>query len=181
MGTVFLIFFGAISRLIPHPGNATAITAVALFSGYKTPKRTGWIVPLTAMLLSDILLGFLHGTIGFTLHPNMPYVYGSFVLIWALGLLLKKGPKVLPIISVTILASTLFFIITNFGVWAGPMQMYPHTFSGLLACYAAGLPFFRNMLIGDLVYTGALFGVYALLKNNTLLVKKTKTVTQVIS
>jgi hypothetical protein len=34
---------------------------------------------------------------------------------------------------------------------------------GLITCYGMGVPFFRSAALGDLLYAGAFFGVYALL------------------
>ena len=61
----------------------------------------------------------------------------------------------------TLAGSVLFFVWTNFGVWAF-WNLYPHTLEGLVACYTAAIPFFRNTLLGDVVYSTALFGGFAL-------------------
>jgi hypothetical protein len=60
-------------------------------------------------------------------------------------------------------SSVLFFVLTNFGVWAFD-ALYPKTLEGLMACYVAAIPFFRNTLLGDLSYTVVLFGGFALLE-----------------
>jgi len=38
--------------------------------------------------------------------------------------------------------------------------MYPKNPGGLLSCYAAGIPFFRNTILGDLFYCGLMFGSF---------------------
>lgn len=150
-----MIFAAAASRLVPHPPNLTAITAIALFgSAYLSDRRMAFALPLTALLLSDALLGF---------YDHMEIVYGSFALIVAIGLLLRRR-RTVPMVGATVLTSSvLFFVLTNLGVWA-TSGLYPPTMTGLVACYTAALPFFRNMLVGDVVYALALFGGFALLE-----------------
>jgi hypothetical protein len=90
----------------------------------------------------------------------MPYVYGSFILTGIIGLWLKNHKNAQNIVGATLLSSVLFFLITNFGVWAA--GWYPRTLSGLMQSYMMGLPFFRNTVLGDLCYTGVFFGCYEL-------------------
>lgn len=148
----FLILLAIVGRFFPHPANATPIAAVAIFSGLYLRRRLGIIVPLAAMVLSDAVIGFYS-------FPVMLSVYGSFTLVGVLGLWTRKHKNVLTIGAVTISSSALFFLITNFAVWQFG-TMYSHTFTGLMESYAAGLPFWRNMLAGDVVYTMILVGVY---------------------
>lgn len=147
-----MIFMAALSRLAPHPPNFTPIAAMALFGGaHFVDKRAAFLVPLGAMFLSDSLLGF---------HAGMPFVYGSFALIACIGLGLRRRRPV-PIAVAALSGSVLFFLITNFGVWSLG-SFYPNTREGLLACYAAAVPFFRNTLFGDAVYAAAFFSSFAL-------------------
>lgn len=148
-----MILLAAASRLIPHPPNFAPITAMALFGGaYFSDKRLAFVVPLTAMFLSDVVIG---------LHTLMPVIYGSFTLIVCVGLWLRKRRQWLPIAGAALASSFLFFILTNFGVWAIG-SFYPKTIAGLMACYTAAIPFFQNTLLGATVYTTILFGSFAL-------------------
>ncbi len=148
-----IIFLAAASRLIPHPPNFAPIAAMALFGGaYFSDKRLAFFVPLAAMFLSDLVLG---------LHGLMPVVYGSFAMIVGIGLWLRTRRTALPIAGAALTSSILFFVLTNFGVWAFS-SIYPKTMAGLLACYAAAIPFFQNTLLGDAVYSTILFGGFAL-------------------
>jgi len=148
-----MILLAAASRLVPHPPNFAPIAAMALFGGaYFSDKRLAFFVPLMAMFLSDVVLG---------LHPLMPVVYGSFAMIVGIGLWLRTRRTALPIAGAALTSSILFFVLTNFGVWAFS-SLYPKTMAGLLACYAAAIPFFQNTLLGDAVYTAILFGGFAL-------------------
>ncbi|RED45928.1 DUF6580 family putative transport protein [Seonamhaeicola aphaedonensis] len=131
----------AIFRLFPHLPNVTPITAMALFSGaYFSNKALAYIVPLAAMFLSDLILGFS----GITL-----FVYAAFILVSFIGFISKKTN-----LKTILISSVSFFIITNFGVW---LLGYPKTFDGLIECYTLAIPFFRNSLIGDFFFAGVLY------------------------
>ena len=146
-----LILFAAFSRLMPHPANFTPIAAIALFSGVYFEKKYYLIIPVIAMLLSDIFLGF---------YSTMIWVYGSFAVIALIGLWLKSHKKAGYIFGTTVVSSIIFFIITNFGVWAS--GYYEYSVNGLIQCYTMAIPFFRNSIAGDLVYVTVMFGIYEL-------------------
>ena len=147
----------AISRLIPHAPNLAPVTAVALFSGAWLPDRKlAFTVPLGALFLSDLALGF-YGA------GDLLSVYASSALVVVLGGWVGRNRSVLRIGSGALAGSVLFFVLTNFAVWAFG-TMYPRTGAGLIECYAAALPFFRNTVASDLSYTAALFGGFALLR-----------------
>lgn len=160
---VGMILAAAASRLIPHPPNFAPITAMALFGGTCfASKRLAFLVPLGAMLVSDLAMGLLSGDLSLGMHSLIPIVYGSFALIVCLGFWLRRRGRVGPIIAAAALASSvLFFVLTNFCVWALG-SLYPKTWDGLVACYVAAIPFFHNTLLGDAVYTTVLFGGLAL-------------------
>lgn len=147
-----LIALGAATRFLPHPANLTAVGATAIFAGVVFPKRWGIWLPLLIMIVSDVFIGW---------HKLVLFTWGSMALYVLLGWAMRKRKKTGAIVAATIIGSTQFFLITNWAVWQFE-TMYPHTFSGLLASYVAGLPFYRNMLVGDVVYVGILFGLFAL-------------------
>jgi hypothetical protein len=149
------VLLAAASRLIPHPDNVTPLAAMALFGGAHLSNRAAAVaVPLTALLLSDLVLGF---------HSTMPFVYGSFIVIVLIGARLGRRKAVLPVAIAALASSVLFFLVTNFGVWAMG-TMYPETWAGLTAAYVAAVPFFRNTVVGDLAYVAMLFGGFAYLE-----------------
>jgi hypothetical protein len=149
------IFVAAALRLVPHPPNFTPIGAMALFGGaYFGRRALAFAAPLGALLLSDAILGF---------HSGMPFVYGSVALIVLIGWAVAKRMTTLTIAGAAVASSILFFAVTNFGTWL-TSGMYPQTLSGLAACYAAAIPFFQNTLAGDLIFSGLLFGGFALLE-----------------
>ena len=156
---IFFIIAGALIRILAHfhyivyIPNFAPIAAMALFGGvYFTNKKYALIIPLAAMIISDIFIGFYNPWI-------LVSVYGSFLLIGLLGLWLKKHKTMPNILGASLLGSVGFFLITNFAVWAVPHSLYPHTLQGLLNSYMMGLPFFRNTILGDLFYTGIMFGL----------------------
>lgn len=150
-----LLALAALSRLLPHPPNFTPIAAMALFGAAVLPRRgPALVLPLVALFLSDIVLGFYSPAL-------MASVYGATLLVGVLGLLLarKSRSSAVGIAGAGLTGSVLFFALTN-GVcwWTG----YPHTAGGLAACYTLALPFFRNEAAGTLVYSVLLFGGLAL-------------------
>jgi hypothetical protein len=148
--TFTLILAAALSRLLPHPPNVAPITALALFGAVYLDKKHAFLIPLAALLISDYFLGFYSG---------MMWVYGSFALIALVGLWLRTHQGVWQTIAATFTGSILFFILTNLGVWVSS-TMYPQTIAGLLQCYTAAIPFFRNTLLGDGLYVGIMFGLF---------------------
>lgn len=142
-----LVALGAFSRLMPHLPNMTAMNAVALKSRTRF-GLAGLLIPLVSMAISDVIIGFYDWRL-------LLSVYASFALVSTLGTILRT--LTLPrIASVSVFGSMLFFLITNAIVWA-TSPWYPATFSGLIACYLAGLPFGISMLVGDMLFSLALF------------------------
>ena len=140
-------------RLVPHPPNFSPIDAMALFSGaYLVRRWMAFVAPLAALLLSDLALGFYHG---------MATVYAAVALIVVIGWWLSPNRSVGRTAAAAFAGSVAFFVITNFGMWLFS-GFYPHTSAGLVACYAAAIPFFQNTVAGDLFYTVLLFGGFGI-------------------
>ncbi len=155
VGIVFVI---ALVRLINLPiPNFSPIGAMALFgAAYFRNKYAGILVPLASLFVSDVILELVNGT-GF--HGTMVFVYGSFLLIGMIGWLLRNHTTALTLAVSGLAASILFYLVTNFGVWAMG-TWYPHDLNGLMLSYEMGLPFFRYTLLGNLFYISLLFGLY---------------------
>ncbi|MCF8259299.1 MAG: hypothetical protein K9J12_00860 [Melioribacteraceae bacterium] len=150
-----LLLFAAITRLLPHPPNFAPITAIALFGGvYLSNKKLAFLLPIGVLFITDLILGF---------HQTMLFVYAGFAIIVGIGFLLKTKKNSLTIILASFAGSTIFFVITNFAVWALGTY-YPKSIDGLMASYVAAIPFFQNAIIGDLVFSGLFFGGFALLE-----------------
>jgi hypothetical protein len=139
-------------RVMPHPPNLTPIGGLGVFAGARLRLWQALALPVAVLLVSDALQGF---------RPS-PVVYGSFLLNVLLGRLLYRSESPWRIGLVSVLASVQFFLVTNFGVWAGG-TLYPQTLEGLGSCYLEGLPYFGNTLLGDLGFAVILFGAHALL------------------
>ncbi len=168
-----MILFAALSRLLPHPPNVTPVGAMALFgAAYFGKKYWAIIIPLVALWVSNLLLNnivyaqmYPEAYTGFTWFGyNAPFVFGAIALIAVLGFGLLKIITVKNTVLASLLASTVFFLVTNFGTWAVGM-LYPMSLEGLVACYTAALPYFLNTLVGDLFFVGVLFGSFELLKD----------------
>lgn len=157
-----MVIAAVISRIVPHEPNFTPLIALALFGGaYFDKKGAAYGVPLAAMVLSDIALAFLEGYAFFM--PMRIIVYSCFVLITSMGFLLRGRSIVLNITGASLAGSLLFFVVTNFAVWLGG-KLYPMNVAGLVACYVAAIPFFKNMLLSTLLYSAVLFGSFELAK-----------------
>jgi len=155
-----LILIAVATRLVIHffpgviPYNFTPVEALGLFGGaWFADRRSAFIVPLGAMAISDLIIG---------LYPLLPLIYACIAGSVLLGLGLRTRRSAWRIALAAISSSTGFYVITNFGVWAST-SLYPHDGAGLLACYVAGLPFYPATLAGTLLWSGVLFGGYALL------------------
>lgn len=157
---ILLIILGFVARLLPHPANFAPVGAIALFGGLYLPKKWAIILPLIAMFVSDIFIGFYTWQI-------MLSVYAGFALMGLIGLIVRKNKAFATVIGGTLLGSILFFLITNAAVWQFG-TMYAHNFSGLIQSYFMALPFFKNSLFGDLFYVGVMVGgfeIYQITKN----------------
>jgi vitamin B12 transporter len=164
---VLLVLLGALSRLLPHPPNFAPLGALALYSGSRLPRRWAWVVPLSAMALSDLLLDF--GTGRAPISMMRATIYGTFAAIVLLGRLARQGPRPASLIALSVGSSTLFFLSSNLAEWAGDSR-YPKTPAGLILCYVAAIPFFWNTLAADLAGTALLFGCDALSRRRRALV-----------
>lgn len=149
---VALVVFGVAMRLLPHPANLAPVGAIALFGGAILPRRYGWWLPLAVMMVSDIFLGFYNGIV---------FTWAGFLLVGLFGTTLRNQSNWFRVPFGALGSAVIFFTVSNFGVWAQG-QMYAHTWAGLVQCYELALPFFRNTFVGDFIYGGLLFGVYAL-------------------
>jgi len=149
---IAIIALAAASRLMKHPPNFTPISAIALFGGWYFTKKYFLLIPLAAMFISDIFIGFYDWRL-------TAIVYLGVTLTFFAGWLLKKNPNWRRMVAGSLIGSITFFVITNFAVWA-MYPYYPHTWAGLANCFSMGLPFFKNSLAGDLLYGGVLFGAY---------------------
>lgn len=164
---VGLIFIVALSRLIPMY-NFSPLGALGLFgAAYFKRKWQIFIIPIAAIFLSDVLVNnILYASYypSFTwFYDGFYWQYGSYLLIALVGIYLFKKVTVSRVISGALIATVLFFFVSNFGSWV-TSPLYPKTIGGLMTALAAGIPFIKGTLLGNLVFSGVLFGSFALLQ-----------------
>lgn len=163
---IIVIASAILLRLLPHPANMAPIGALALFGGAYIDKKYAFFLPILALLLSDMILGF---------HSTMIFVYGSFLITGAIGYFLRKHKTFGALTLGSLTSSTVFFLITNTGVWlTTPSFVYAKSLSGYMNCLAMGLPFFRYTILGDLLYLGTFCLTYVLVKQILLHFPATK-------
>lgn len=152
---VILILLAAASRLLPHPPNFAPVAAIGLFAGAMLDRRSAWTVPFIALLLSDLVLGFYRPM-------GMLFNYLAFAACLLIGSgLLAKHRTFARISGATLASALVFFALSNFGMVA--TGYYPFTWAGVVECYTAAIPFFRNTLASDVLFVAVLFGGHALL------------------
>ena len=164
------ILIAAFSRIIPHYPNFTPLCAIALFGAkYFNNKYIAYLIPLVALWFSDLIINnFILSQYfdGYTiLYSGFYWQYGSFLIIGFLGRKTLKKLSFFKLIGVSISASLLFFIVSNFGVWV-QSSFYSQDLTGLIACYIAAIPFYFGTLSGSVFYSVFLFGSYELLYKN---------------
>ena len=152
----------AVTRALPHPNNVSPMAAVALFGAATFgSKRWGLAVPLLSLLLSDFLLDL---TFRAGIQPNWGFYPGQWVvylcalLTIGLGFAIRHRKNPNTILAATLASSLVFFIVTNLVHMYGPESIYPLTLEGFTTSYIKALPFFLNSLLGDLFFSGLLFG-----------------------
>jgi hypothetical protein len=173
-----LIVAAAFTRLFPHPHNFTALGAMAVFGGSVIKDRKlAFLLPLGALLLSDVCLQLFTSTKGFY-GITQYFVYTAFFIITALATLRQKR-SVSNIALAAVWSAVIFFLLSNLGVWVSSTT-YPKTITGLVACYGAAIPFYKNELFGNFVlnsimgnafYSAILFSAYAVIERKATLQK----------
>ena len=151
---VALTVLSALGRLLPHPPNLTPVGASSLFAGARVDGWMAWLLPILVMAATDPLVG------GYT--RATPVIYLCFLIgVW-IGRRVRATDSPLRIGGACLLSGVQFFVLTNLAIWMTG-SMYAKSLAGLEACYVAALPFFGATMLGDLFFTAAIFGAYALL------------------
>ncbi len=154
------VIFAVLARMpfMPHPWNFTPVAAALLYFGARGSRRQLW-VPFALLAASDVILTkFVYA---YTFSWDQLVTWAWYAAILWLGTSLRENTNWLRVGGAALASSVSFFVVSNFAVWAG-FNMYPKTMSGLMTCYAAGLPFFRRALAGDMLFTAVMFGLPAL-------------------
>ena len=152
-----LILILALAKLIPHPPNFTPIIAVAIMSGYFFRNiYLSFAILLISMLLADVFIGF---------YNNMLFVYLSLFLIAFVFFKISKKINFKNLFVYSFIGSLIFFIISNFGVWAlgspGAYDVaYGKNLNGLVECYILAIPFFGNTFLSTLIFSYPAIFIY---------------------
>ena len=149
-----LVALAVLSRWLPHPPNFSPLIGIALFAGARfDSKKLAIGVPLLAMIISDVALGW---------HSTLPFVYGGMAVLALAGWLALKPSRFgwTRLGAVSTFGAIFFFVVSNFGVWA-TQDLYSQSLTGLVACFAAAIPFFPATLGSAWVYSFALFALSA--------------------
>ena len=154
IGVILILVF---ARLIPHPPNFTPIIAVAIMSGYFFRNiYLSFAILLISMLLADAFIGF---------YNNMLFVYLSLFLIAFVFFKISKKINFKNLFIYGFVGSVIFFIISNFGVWAlgspGVYDIaYEKNLNGLVECYILAIPFFGNTFLSTLIFAYPAIFIY---------------------
>jgi uncharacterized protein DUF6580 len=156
----YLIFvLSVLTRFIPHIPNFSPVFGALLFAGAYIKKRDSIWFPVVVLALSDYLLT----RFVYQMHLGWSELItlAGFAAVAVIGWWLRSAVTFRKFTAAALAGPTAFFLISNFGVWLG-WKMYAPTWQGLVACYAAGLPFYRNSVVSSLLFGGVLFGLYEL-------------------
>ena len=160
-GIIFITFILVLSRIIPHPPNFTPILAGIIFLPFiKKDLTFSVIVPLAAMLISDLIIG---------MHSLMLWTYGSIMFLSCLTYYFNQD-NILRIGSLAVISPMIFFLVSNFGVWITG-SYYARDISGLMECYFNAVPFYASSATSCMLFTALFYFIRsALLKRNFLLI-----------
>lgn len=163
---ISLVLLATFTRLIPHGENFAPLTAMMLFAAaYLPDRRLAIALPFAARVISDVILqSTKYVDYQSEMWGNAVWVYAAMIAIAAVGLWLRARVRPMPVGVATLAGAGSFFVITNFGSWLAYPQLYARSIGGLMDCYVAAIPFFRNTLISDVVFTAIFFGGFALLE-----------------
>jgi hypothetical protein len=140
--------------------NFTPVGASLLFFGARGPRKHAW--PAVLLLAgSDVVLTKL--VYGYPYTPDHFATIAWYAAVIAMGTLLRKNAGPARVLGAALGTSVSFFVLSNFAVWM-VWNMYPHNLTGLFACYAAAVPFFRNQVVSDLLFTTVMFSIPAVIE-----------------
>jgi len=164
MAAYLLLVVAILSRVVPHPDwlNFTAVGGALLYFG----ARRNWremLAPLAALMATDYFLTVYSYHYPFRWEGYLA-TWTWYVAVMVLGsVLLRSRTSFLRVAGGVILGPSMFFVVSNYAVWAGS-DMYPRTWDGLVTCYAAAIPFYRNDVISTAIVAGLAFGIPVLVR-----------------
>jgi len=168
IAAILLMMFCAFARLIPHMPNFTPVESLTIFgAAYLSKKHWAFIISVVLLYFSDFII---NNTIARSFFPDVQGIvwFSSYMMynFLAMAMIVIVSSKIISKVTIKnvgvsiLLASVIFFIITNFGAWANEKSIYSNDFNGLMASFMAGIPFFRNSLLSNIVFTTVIFGSF---------------------
>ncbi len=165
-----VVLVAVLTRFLPHVPNFSPVFAALLFGGAHLKRRDSIWYPVALLAVSDVVLTTL--VYRMRLGWGQSITWLGFAVVALIGYWLRKRETVARIGVAALAGPTAFFLISNFGVWLG-WRMYPATWDGLVTCYVAALPFYRNSLLSSVVYTALLFGANQIYQRKHLGIRTT--------
>ncbi len=164
--TYLIVVLAVLARFAPHPWNFSPVFGALLFGGARLHRRDSVWFPVALLAVSDYLLT----TQVYQMQLRWTHIFSlaGFALVALIGRWLRDKLSVRNLLAASLAGPTAFFLLSNFGVWLG-WRMYPPTWEGLVACYVAALPFFRNSLLSSMLFSGILFGAHELYRRKRAL------------
>lgn len=164
-----IMFIAALMRLLPHPPNFSPILAIGIFgAAHFTKKWHALFISLLAIWFSDLIINNLIYTTSIEFvwfYNGFLWQYGSYIIIILSNIYIFRNKiSLAKTLGTAFGSSAIFFLVSNFGVWVGSL-IYQKNLIGLLTCYSAGIPFFQNTIISNLLFTIVLFGSYYLIQS----------------
>ena len=168
---VLLVIVSALYKVIPYESRPAFLGApqfaMAIFAG-SVIKDTKWAfaLPIFSLLLGDVLMEILFQ---FKITPYSGFYKGQFTTYVLFALMTVTGffinrKKVMQILGGVFAAPTVFFLISNFLVWANGGGLHrPKTMAGLIECYGDAVPFYLTSLAGTAIFAVVFFGAYQLM------------------
>lgn len=160
-GVVTAAALPAIISVLPasaQPWNVSVIGAVGLFAAARLSFNRAFLFVALAIIAKDAAVYFALGMDPYPL--SWVFFLGYIAVGYAF---LRRTDSPLAVAGGALGASLLFFVASNFVSWLEQAAPYGYSLAGLADCYAAGVPFFRGTIIGDLFFSGVLFGAHAAL------------------
>ena len=165
------ILLGGLTRCLPHPANLSPMMGLSVFGVAQLSGRwRHYALPFITYFISDL---FLNNVVyrdyfeGFTLIYSGWQYLAYLIIIFLSEKILRPGQNLTRVFTSSLIGTLVFFIISNFGVWATG-EIYPKSFPGLITCYIAGLPFLKVSMIGNFLSTVIFFGIFTWLQKTQI-------------
>lgn len=160
-----VVLLAILTRFIPHMPNFSPVFGALLFGGAHLKRRDAIWYPLALLAVSDVILTTL--VYRMSLGWGQSIIWLGFAVVALIGYGLRNRESVARIGVAAVAGPTAFFLISNFGVWLG-WRMYPATWDGLVTCYVAAVPFYRNSQVATVVYVALFFGAHEIYRRKHL-------------